>query len=86
MSAAATVSLARPAPVAVPRGALWVGWLADLAVALRARRRAAAAQSDTLERARDAAALRRWASRFQDTEPSLAADLRAAADRHGDGL
>jgi hypothetical protein len=74
----ATLSIARPATVAVPRGALWVGWLADLAIAWRARQQ--------LERrAHDAAALRRWAQRLQMSEPSLAADLRAAADRHSEG-
>jgi hypothetical protein len=73
-----SLSLARPAPVAVPRGALWVGWMADLVVAWRARQR--------LERrAQDAASLRRWAQRLQVSEPSLAADLRAAADRHSEG-
>lgn len=78
----ATLSLARPAHVAVPRGALWVGWLADLGVAWRERRIAAAALRERELRSSDAAALRRWAQRLQEVEPALAADLRAAADRH----
>lgn len=80
----ATLSLVRPAPVAVPRGAVLVGWLADLGVALRRRHQHAQALRDRELRASDAAALRRWAQRLQDREPSLAADLRAAADRHVD--
>jgi len=82
----ATYSLARPATVATPRGALLIGWLADRAIALRQNHRLArAAQANhhaAMFSARDAAALRRWAQRLQDTEPHLAADLRAAADRH----
>jgi hypothetical protein len=86
----ATIALARPAPVAVPRGAVWVGWLADRAVAWRARRQAAAARRQA-ERAatvrmREAAALRRWAMRMEAVEPALAADLRVAADRHLDAV
>jgi hypothetical protein len=77
-AATLSLSLARPAPVAVPRGAVWVGWMADLVVAWRVRQ-------ELDRRARDAASLRRWAQRLQMSEPSLAADLRAAADRHSEG-
>lgn len=81
-TASLSLSLARPAPVAVPRGALLVGWLADVGLAWHARRVAAAAQREHEVRVSDAAALRRWAQRLQEVEPALAADLRAAADRH----
>lgn len=86
----ATYSLARPATVATPRGALLVGWLADIAIALRHNYRLARAAQATrraaMRSARESAALHRWAHRLQDTEPHLAADLRAAADRHSEGF
>lgn len=62
---------------AVPRGALLVERLSTLLSALFAPRRAAPGR-----RAAEAQVVREMAQRLQDSDPSFAADLLAAALRH----
>lgn len=77
------VSLTVPAPVAAPRGAAWAAALFTVVLQRLARAsRATAEASARLQRGRDAAALRRYAVEVGRTDPSFAADLYAAADRH----
>jgi hypothetical protein len=64
----------RPAP----RALAVIETLIDLFMGLRAHRRHAAQQHQAR---RDAQALRRYASSLKASEPSLASDLMAAADR-----
>jgi len=76
-----TLTTVHLTPVAMPRGAIWaaqaalrlVGWFTDLRARWAAR---------PVERFGDAEALRAYAMRFRDSDPGLAADLLAAADRH----
>ncbi len=65
-------------PVAVPRGALLFGLIADFVLELSAARKARNARRQ-LER--DTLELRSLAQSLRSTAPSLAADLLAAADR-----
>jgi hypothetical protein len=76
-----TLTTIHLAPVATPRGAVWAAeaafglsrWFSQL------RARWAARQADRLG---EAEALRVYALQFRDSDPGLAADLLAAADRH----
>ena len=76
-----TLTTVHPAPVAMPRGAVWAPRSPSLA-----RRRAAAVRRRGARRgaraAQDAEALRHYASSFRESDPGFAADLYAAADRH----
>lgn len=66
-----------PAPTETPRGAQWIGRLTDLF-----RRRAADAAFTVQARFNEADAVRAMARSVSSSDPSLAADLFAAADRH----
>jgi hypothetical protein len=64
-----------PRRIEAPRGAQLVGLVYDLMARLAERRRIRRA-------AADAAAVREHARRIQASDPGMAADLIAAADRH----
>ena len=76
-----TVTTVRPAPITIPRGAVWA---AQAAVALADAwqrffsRRLLAPRS----RAEEAESLRTYALSIRQADPGFAADLYAAADRH----
>ncbi len=77
------IAVFAPAPVATPRGAtvsaaLFLKALNALADVARVQRERSAATV----RAREAHALRREATAIAQFDPSFAADLRCAADRH----
>jgi len=74
------VTVHAPVRVAAPRGAIWVGRLVDATQALL---RAMRAERQARQRAREAAAVRAYARELESTMPGMAADLYAAADRHG---
>lgn len=81
------VSVVLPAPIAAPRGAAWAARAyAAVARALGGLwNDSAAAEREGARgwsRGREAAALRRYAARMSAVDPSFAADLYAAADRH----
>jgi hypothetical protein len=77
------VTLSAPAPVAMPRGAAWAAAAyMNVAAAVRAAWRAIAAERRQQRLLREAAALRRLAADLSASNPSMAADLYAAADRH----
>jgi hypothetical protein len=74
-----TITVQTPAPRSIPRGATLVGAIYDAVVSYRRYR----AEANRLrQRAVDADSVRRFAARIQNTDPGMAADLRAAADRH----
>lgn len=74
-----TITVQIPAPRSIPRGATLVGALYDAVVSYRRYR----AEANRLrQRAHDAEAVRRYAALIQGSDPGMAADLRAAADRH----
>jgi len=64
-----------PGRIQAPRGAQLVGLVYDLIARLAERRRVRQA-------AADAEAVRMHARRIQASDPGMAADLMAAADRH----
>ncbi len=68
-----------PSNVEAPRGAVWFGQALD---AVRAFGTAARASAQARRRARDAASVREYAMYLEKTDPGMAADLRAAVDRH----
>jgi hypothetical protein len=70
-----TITTHVPAPRATPRGAIAVGLIINFVKDVQAARQARHAL------AKDAAALRRYALSFRNSDPSLVADLMAAADR-----
>ena len=77
------ITLHVPAPVATPRAAPVAAALFTAAIAVVAR--AWQSQADLRRRLRqgqEAAALRRYATQLSRHDPSMAADLFAAADRH----
>lgn len=76
------IALHTPAPVAMPRGAEWAA--AFFAATARAVHTLWDASADGPEGAlgREAAEVRRFATEVSRTDPSFAADLFAAADRH----
>lgn len=74
-----TITVQTPAPRSIPRGATLVGAIVDAVIAYRRYRAEAARQA---KRAADAEAVRSFAARIQNSDPGMAADLRAAADRH----
>ena len=67
-----------PAPAATPRGAIAVGLIATFVLDVLAWNRA---RLERRAKARDAMDLRAYANSIRNSEPSLAADLLAAADR-----
>jgi hypothetical protein len=74
-----TITVQIPAPRSIPRGATLVGAIYDAVVSYR-RYRAEATR--LRQRSVDADAVRRYAATLQNSDPGMAADLRAAADRH----
>ncbi len=68
-----------PPAIAAPRGAVWFGQAFD---ALRSLRTAVRASAEARRRSRDAVAVRAYALQIEKTDPGMAADLRAAVDRH----
>lgn len=77
------ITLHAPAAVAMPRGAVWAaGFFSALAEAAHTLWRHRASAPDATRRGAEAAALRRFASEVSGENPSFAADLYAAADRH----
>lgn len=78
-----TITVARPATVVEPRGAIWAAqavWSVWQFIS-----RHAAARSEfraAVNRVAEAAAVRRLADSWRDQDPRFAADLYAAADRH----
>lgn len=80
------VAIRTPAAIAMPRGATWAAdFFAALAGAVHTLWAARPHADAALARGREAAALRRYASRMSNTDPAFAADLYAAADRHLEG-
>jgi hypothetical protein len=73
-----TITTHVPAPRATPRGAIAVGLIINFVKDALAARQARQARHAL---AKDAAALRQYALSFRDSDPSLVADLMAAADR-----
>jgi hypothetical protein len=73
-----SITITAPTTVRVPRGALWVGQAID---AIQAFRRAARATRAQRQLAQDAMDVRALAAQLERSMPSMAADLRAAADR-----
>lgn len=77
------ITLHRPAPVRMPRFApVAAEWFARLLEVLHLARRVQVARRDRTTRIAEANSLRRYASTLRNTEPGIAADLFAAADRH----
>lgn len=76
----ASMTFGRPTRLAVPRGSLW---FANIAVALIASLRRLDQWQLSLQREepQTAEGVLAWAKRIEATEPSFAADLRAAALR-----
>lgn len=74
----ATITTHVPAPSATPRGAIAVGLFITFVNDVLAARQARKARRALAE---DAASLRRYALSFRNSDPSLVADLLAAADR-----
>jgi hypothetical protein len=79
MSSIATVFV--PSVRSEPRGALLVGWLVDALHTFQAYRRVRREQKRRRTLVEDAASVRRMARELSDTDPGLAADLYAAANR-----
>ena len=75
------LTLVRPAPIAAPRGAVWAS-RAAVAVVEAFKRLLTHRPDGPHARADEAEALRRYANSLRATDPGLAADLYAAADRH----
>jgi hypothetical protein len=77
------ITLLVPAKVAMPRGADWAAaFFAAAARAAHSLWSATTAVSAERARGRQAADLRRFAATVGRSNPSFAADLYAAADRH----
>ncbi len=78
------VTLPALAPTTAPRGAVWAAEIfAALLQALSLAWRTATPQANEhLRRGREAAALRRYAAEVGRTDPRLANEFYAAADRH----
>ena len=77
------ITLHRPPPVRMPRFApIAAEWFARLLEVLHLARRVHAARRDRATRLAEANSLRRYASALMMTDPRVAADLFAAADRH----
>lgn len=73
----------RPAPVRMPRFApIAASWFAQLLEVVHLARRVQSARRDRNARIAEANGLRRYASALMTTDPRVAADLFAAADRH----
>ena len=79
----ASMTFGRPTRLAIPRGALWLGTLA--ATLINSLRKLDTWQlSQQHSEPKTANEVLAWASRIESTEPSFAADLRAAALRSMD--
>ncbi len=77
------ITLHRPPPVQMPRFApVAAEWFARLLEVLHLARRVHVLQRDRATRIAEANSLRRYASALMTTDPRVAADLFAAADRH----
>jgi hypothetical protein len=76
-----TLTTVHLAPVAMPRGAAWAAEAVLRLVRSLTELRARWA-TRPVDRFGDAEALRLYALRFRESDPGLAADLLAAADRH----
>jgi hypothetical protein len=77
------ITLLVPAKVAMPRGADWAAaFFAATARAVHTLWSSAAVACAQNARAQQAAQLRRFAATVGRSDPSFAADLYAAADRH----
>lgn len=77
------ITLHRPAPVQMPRFApVAAEWFARLLEVLHLARRVRSAHRDRVTRIAEANSLRRYATALMTTDPRIAADLLAAADRH----
>jgi hypothetical protein len=75
------LTLVRPAPIAAPRGAVWAA-SAAVAVFEWVERALMRRPPGPRSRAEQAATVRRYADTLRSTDPGMAADLYAAADRH----
>lgn len=81
------ITLRSPAPVAPPRFApVAAEWFARALEVLRLARRVHVARRESQLRVREANALRRYARALMSTDPRVAADMFAAADRHDSGF
>jgi hypothetical protein len=77
------ITLNRPAPVTMPRFApIAADWFARLLEVMHLARRVHTVRRERTVRITEANALRRYASALMTTDPRVAADLFAAADRH----
>ncbi len=65
--------------IATPRGSSWIAQVAD---AVRSFGTAARASAAARRRVRDAMIVRDYALQIEHVDPGMAADLRAAVDRH----
>lgn len=75
------LTLVRPAPIAMPRGADWAA-RAAVAVFDWVERALMRHPAGPRSRAQQAEAVRRYADTLRTADPGMAADLYAAADRH----
>ncbi len=73
-----SINILVPRPTPTPRGAVAVGLIANFVVDTLAWNKA---RVERRARVRDAMALRAYANSFRSSEPSLASELMAAADR-----
>lgn len=77
------VAIHRPDPVKMPRFApVAAQWFAKLLELMHLARRVHSARRERAQRIAEAAQVRRLAWSVRDTDPGLASDLLAAADRH----
>lgn len=77
------LSVVSPAPIGMPRGAVWAANLySAVARALRGLCSEQPRAEREVARGHEAAAVRRYAARMSEIDPGFAADLYAAADRH----
>ncbi len=82
-----TVSFTRPDPVRMPRFApIAAEWFSRLLEVMHLARRVQGVHRERAVRIAEANSLRRYANVLRSTDPSVAADLYAAADRHDWGL
>jgi hypothetical protein len=77
------ITMNRPAPVTMPRFApIAAEWFSQLLEVLHLARRVHSARRERNTRITEANSLRRYATAMMTTDPRVAADLFAAADRH----
>lgn len=86
MTTTTHVTVASPAPVAVPRFApVAARWFARLLDWQRGAQASRAETQRVINRQAEAAEVRRYAQTMMECDPRFAADLFAAADRHERG-